>query len=161
MPSGWAASWCPFGKDGDRLWVRETWAKAGEVGDEDEYRADNPDPLGARWRSSTSMPRSYCRLILEVFGSGIQKLDSVTDAEAIAEGARHFPDLPLHDWHRDPATAPRWSMGEPETTGDCMETPALAFANYWNYRFGKGDGWPDHEAWCWAMTVRRLEATNA
>lgn len=77
---------CPFGQPGDRLWVRETWARAGEVSDVVDYRADNPDPVSARWRPSIHMPRWASRITLEITGVHIEQLERISDADALAEG---------------------------------------------------------------------------
>lgn len=52
---------CPW-RNGQELWVKETWAAAGEVGDEVEYRADNHDPKDGKWRSAMHMPHHLSRL---------------------------------------------------------------------------------------------------
>ena len=83
MPVHWP---CPYGQPGDRLWVRETWAKPGEVGDYTEYRADNDDPLGAKWRPSIHMPRHVSRLTLEVTGVRVERLQEIKPEEALSEG---------------------------------------------------------------------------
>ena len=77
---------CPFGVVGQGLWVRETWAKAGEVGDHTEYRADNPDPLSGRWRPSIHMPRWASRLSLTITDVRVQRLQDISEADAEAEG---------------------------------------------------------------------------
>lgn len=77
---------CPYGVEGDRLWVRETWAKAGEAGDAVEYRADNHDPRAARWRPSIHMPRWASRLTLAVTGVRVERLQDISESDAIAEG---------------------------------------------------------------------------
>lgn len=74
---------CPFGKPGDRLWVRETWgvnkgydsmpawmvhvAMGGDVSGCIDYRA-NPRDEGwtGEWRPSASMPRWASRITLGV-----------------------------------------------------------------------------------------------
>ena len=68
---------CPYGQPGDRLWVRETWAfgihaMAARRDDEGPfvYAADGTAQgrLGDRWRPSIHMPRSACRLVVEITG---------------------------------------------------------------------------------------------
>jgi hypothetical protein len=85
------ASVCPHGQLGDRLWVRETWAKAGEVGDEVEYRADNHDPLGAKWRPSIFMTRNKSRIDLEVTGVRVERLQDISLDDCEAEGIEFPP----------------------------------------------------------------------
>jgi hypothetical protein len=82
FPNGRAL--CPFGVPGDRLWVRETWAKGGAFY---IYAADTPcseppshntdewnAPAQDRWRPSVHMPRRACRLMLEVQAVRLERL---------------------------------------------------------------------------------------
>lgn len=173
---------CPLGGVGDHLWLRETWlegacwydpARCGPLNPYDPdfavyYRSDGElawakyvgcTRHSGGWRPSIHMPRWASRITLEITGVRVEKLAAITDADAIAEGARRFDDIPLDPWHRDPRTAPRWSMGDPATTGHCMETPRLAFGNYWNKLAGRKDGYWDEGAWVWVIEFRRLEDT--
>jgi hypothetical protein len=102
----------PYGGPGDKLWVKETWA--GEVGDEVEYRADNPDPTGGRWKPSIFMPRKASRITLEITAVRLERLQEISEEDAIAEGVERNVDDgvtywgPLGKGHVDPRVAYRW-----------------------------------------------------
>lgn len=71
---------------GDILWVRETFAM---VDGEYVYRADDETPEGwhqTAWRPSIHMPREAARLFLQVKDVWVNRLRSITDEQAIAEG---------------------------------------------------------------------------
>jgi hypothetical protein len=176
---------CPFGQPGDRLWVRETWAdltathgrhweKRNSVTGLYErgihpflwYAADGDQPeMGCGeinrepWRPSTSMPRSACRLVLEITDVRVERLQAISEADAQAEGARHFPQLPMGMASGDPC---RWSMEEPQNTDECLSTARFAFANYFCKTYGKApkglhDQRPwDANPWVWVIGFRRL-----
>jgi hypothetical protein len=89
----WAV--CPFGRPGDRLWVREGWREnghpgpAGEDVDWIEYRADfddRPDDV-AGWRSPIHMPKCAARIWLEVVNVRVERLQDITDESIVSEGA--------------------------------------------------------------------------
>lgn len=80
-------------KVGDRLWVRETFY-AYEPSDV-LYRADYPCKSSlcrcegcqqSPWRSPVCMPRWASRITLEITGLRTEKLNDITEADAIAEG---------------------------------------------------------------------------
>jgi hypothetical protein len=80
---------CPYGKPGDRLWVRETWAN-GWFGDKSQgeiyvYRADE-ELCGVTWKPSIYMPRAASRILLEVLDVHVQRLQDISANEAICEG---------------------------------------------------------------------------
>lgn len=83
---------CPYGKPGDCLWVREAWAPL-VVGNENDYlyRADHHTGLEKRdgdqkWKRSIHMPRIACRLMLEITGVRIERLQEISEEDATAEG---------------------------------------------------------------------------
>lgn len=107
---------CPFGQVGDRLWVRETWQ--GPLVDEErfedyranadkfqtpefcEYAADGgarpefcdlDDNVRQGWRPSIHMPRWASRITLEITAVRVERLQGISEADAIAEGGtKHF-----------------------------------------------------------------------
>lgn len=84
---------CPHGLPGDRLWVRETFARCA-CGKQEctalYFRADGPVVNdGAQryaWRPSIFMPRWASRITLELTAVRVERLQDMTDADAIAEG---------------------------------------------------------------------------
>ncbi len=88
---------CPYGQPGDRLWVRETWGVLHEhlLNDQHEptfWRADyNAEDFATqvlpRWRPSIHMPRSRSRIKLELTGVRVERLQDISQGDAIAEGA--------------------------------------------------------------------------
>jgi len=74
----------PYGRVGDRLWVRETF-----VIDADgmpDYRADCDSGVIA-WRPSIFMPRKLSRITLEITSVRVERLQEITEEDAIKEGA--------------------------------------------------------------------------
>ena len=95
---------CPYGVPGNHLWVRETWAqlnRADETGEIDiAHRADDwpddepsPDYKLERWRSPIYMPRWASRLTLEVVKVNVQRLQDISEEDAIKEGAPIKPPI--------------------------------------------------------------------
>lgn len=98
---------CPFGEVGDRLWVREAFAKADKGENNIAYRADEyADSF--RWTPSIHMPREASRITLEIVGVRVERLQDITDAEARAEGFKDvgaFADCwnsIYKNWHENP-----------------------------------------------------------
>lgn len=97
---------CPYGRAGDRLWVREAWAQrldrdhlngtqlyAAGVR-EAWYWADGPGRCcrtgcagaAGRVRTARFMPRWASRITLEVTGVRVERLQDISEADALAEG---------------------------------------------------------------------------
>lgn len=81
---------CPYGKPGDLLWVKETYAPA--INDY-AYKADySKDVLSERrnhglWKPSIHMPKSAARIWLQITDIKAQRLQSVNENEAEQEGS--------------------------------------------------------------------------
>src|SRR5690606_12450991 len=86
---------CPYGKPGDLLWVRETWAKLVErykdgpllyqpEGFKYVFKADNV--FMKNWKPSIHMPKAACRIWLMVEEIRVERLQDISEEDAVAEG---------------------------------------------------------------------------
>jgi len=80
---------------GSVLWVKETFATfEGAVGSGYIYRADDTHTIPIelctpdRWKSSRFMPRKAARIFLQVTDVRQERLQDITEEDAIAEGSR-------------------------------------------------------------------------
>lgn len=140
---------CPFGQPGDQLWVRETFGYRAQFFERDAaavgpvvYRADGEDQpalrgmRGDHWRPSIHMPRWACRLVLEVTDLRVERLQAISPADALAEGAMEWAseqDTPIRDL---PAGDER-----------------IAFAALWD---STGGNW-EADPWVWVVGFRVAE----
>lgn len=74
----------------DRLWARETWGFNPDHPSIPEFVCFRADPGhehdGIKWRPSIHMPRLASRITLEVTGVRVERLNAITEADAVAEG---------------------------------------------------------------------------
>lgn len=150
---------CPYGQPGDRLWVRETWAQPAALDPGPTvYRADysasvpagfeNVPPADAiAWKPSIHMPRAACRLVLEVTGLRVERLQDITYDDAIAEGM--FDPGSIRDTY-----PPTGETGE--QLGRRLKHPQRSFALLWEELNGAG-AW-DANPWVWVVEFRRIDA---
>lgn len=97
---------CPYGKIGDRLWVREAWRTTEgfdiypprdiQATTPIRYEADGawtfPDVgmtgSGGKYRPSMFMPRWASRITLEITGMRVERLNDCSETDAMAEGCQ-------------------------------------------------------------------------
>lgn len=150
-----ALSLCPYGRPGDRLWVRETWycdhmdcinkiPKDRSAHADDSpllYRADgecceqipecdHSGGHGAQWRPSIHMPRWASRITLEVTGVRVERLQKISEEDAQAEGV--------------------FSIG--------VGPPMALFFDLWRKINGPLSVAAD--PWVWVVTFKRLEVSR-
>lgn len=146
---------CPYGQPGDRLWVRETWS------DECDhhwvmYRADHraerrsggelfdacsADELRTLhvWSPSIHMPRWASRITLEVTGVRVERLQNISEADAMAEGCGMLKPYSDHWQHRDVAK---------EEYRCLWETLHPRMGETWG-----------HNPWVWVVEFKRVEGS--
>lgn len=143
---------CPYGKPGDLLWVRETWAVStiyDGVSPRDVPQcgvryAASEERLGIKDRPSIFMPRWASRLTLEITEVRVQRLEDISEQDAIAEGVVKIRDCchVIRDVDYD-------------LVGLCHTSPITPYAKLWDTLNGDKPGmaWADNP-WVWALTFR-------
>ena len=136
-------------KVGDYLYVRETWIRS-ELGY--SYRADGEEieilnlngitgffgkADGLKWHPSIHMPKSAARIFIRVTDVRVERLQDITDNQAIEEGCEGiFANV---DW---------------------VSTPRDEYIDFWNSTVKKSDldryGW-DANPWVWVIEFERVE----
>jgi uncharacterized protein YqfB (UPF0267 family) len=79
---------CPYGQPGDLLWVRESWRGVKQDFGEDryEYRATEKIDIDTKWKPSIHMPKTAARIWLEVTNVRAERLQDITEHDALQEG---------------------------------------------------------------------------
>lgn len=146
-----AAFACPYGMAWDRLWVRETFADTTDLHVDDPgwvYRATDPDwstMEGFKWRPSIFMPRAASRLNLGITGVRVERLNQISDEDAMAEGIRCYTAGDILAY-----------AVSPDSRDDAEATARMAFRALWQSING-ADSW-DANPWVWVVNFERLES---
>lgn len=139
---------CPFGRVGDRLWGREAFYDDGFTEDMEPiyvYRSDYADPSGVPWQSSSQMPKHIARIMLEIVSVRVERLQDISDADAMAEGCKAVRNH-CHVFE---------GSGY-DKAGLCHGTPKIAFGCRWDEIHGS-DSWTANP-WVWVVEFKRVDA---
>lgn len=149
---------CPYGKTGNLLWCKETWAvgkcadglKTGEL-HPGTWLFDNggcwyigycpPHPIspGGKWRSSVHMPKWASRITLKLTGVRFERLRDISEENAVACGGRsHAKGLCTEN---------------PDDYYGCWSA-RTDYRNIWKDMFGP-DSWDRNPA-TWVLEVKRV-----
>jgi len=141
---------CPYGKTGERLWVREAWAADAQVdavaprdlsrGEPILYPADGVTRTSGcsmisqgRCRPSIHMPRWASRILLEITAVRVERLQDVSEEQSEAEGVEFLRAAPDFD----------------ETL-----TAKQLYEILWDHINGAG-AW-DANPWVWVVEFKRV-----
>lgn len=142
---------------GDRLWVKETHARVGDNGDDHMacpdltrlvyYRADDVQPELSRWRPSIFMPRWASRLTLIVTDVRVERLQDISEADAIAEGIEPVTDFMPYGHH--------WKRYRDGGWNSYVDNPIASYASLWTEINGAGS-W-EANPWVCAISFRVIK----
>ena len=134
-------SFCPYGKVGDRLWVRETHSiKEYDFDYHVTYFADGETKIfksnvsgmftNKKTRPSIHMPRHFSRINLEITDIRVERVQDISGNDIEAEGVDGI-------------------------FGDSIVRKTL-FTDLWNnININRGYGW-DKNPWVWVVTFKRV-----
>ncbi|MBK0546984.1 hypothetical protein GZ027_13135 [Klebsiella pneumoniae] len=157
---------CPYGKPGDRIWVRETFCPVDDTqyGGEKwvdyratpKFEASHPagwdsapnDAEALKWRPSIHMPRWASRILLEITDVRVERLNAISEEDVDAEGfAGDYPT----------SVFPNLFPGEPKdwshlSMRDC-------YGVLWSSIYGE-ESWKAN-GWVWVISFKRVEGGAA
>lgn len=149
---------CPYGKPGDRLWVRETWQKTDFLHPSNEnygyvYKAsengkdwqENTEEW--KWKPSIHMPKAAARIWLEITDISVERLQDISKEDAITEGIE-----PVADGYKN--YMPKLSS----TSQFCWPTAYHSFQSLWESING-AESW-DLNPWLWVVKFKVLSTTG-
>ena len=150
---------CPYGKAGERLWVRETWRPHpdGQLG-KIIYRADAPDDDSKKWKPSLFMRRWASRLVVEVLKVRLERLQEISEADAIAEGILAETLPPDPDNFHPPGSYGYVTGMEPFPKGSIYPRAQEAYRDLWDKINAEGGNEWSSNPWVWVIEFRRVEA---
>lgn len=156
---------CPFGDVGDRIWVRETWARYNIDQDSHDmaYRATTPEdwPEGGRWRQSIHMPRWASRILLEITDVRVERLNTISEEDAQREGV-HTEVWDQTVVARNYADSDEFFQFWSEDMPHYVEMNQLyrsSFRSLWDSIYGE-ESWKAN-GWVWVIEFKRVEGGAA
>jgi hypothetical protein len=144
----------PYGQPGDLLWVKETHqfgnGKVYFKANLTEQVANEVSSLGAKWKPSIHMPKYASRIWLMVEDVRVERLQDITEEDAIAEGVDNWT------W-KDMATPQNW-----KDYTDPFNPPLLcatdSFESLWISINGEES--LESNPWVWVVKFRVLSNTG-
>lgn len=126
---------CPYGVPGDRLWVRESFMLT--TPETPLYKASyGPGKHVSPWAPSIHMPRWASRITLEITRVRVERVQQISEADALAEGV---------------------SPSRRDFDGDIYDFSARDnFRSLWVTINGKRAPWVSNP-WVWVLELKRCQ----
>ncbi len=154
---------CPYGKPGDQLWVRESfcYVMRDHAHDLLEGRKENnqyvfktdfnedwmkyaKEKYGYKWKPSIHMPRIASRILLEITDVRVERLQSITKQDSIAEG------IEILDGH---SNYKNYLCGNGLDYSYVKEA-RISFQSLWE-KINGTDSWHKNP-WVWVVSFKRI-----
>ena len=173
LAPSYAYARCPYGKPGDRLFVKEPWGTGTRPDpfegwrDGIEYKADEvyldehdllplysecvPDNVclddyyKAGWRSSIHMPRWASRYLLEVVSVRVERVQDIEGVNLAKEGVIERDFREIENFKPYSYDGKNWHG-----------SGRFAFAEFWDFMNKKKFGW-EVNPWVWVVEYRSIE----
>lgn len=135
---------CPYGQPGDRLWVRETWRILPDGSY--TYGANYTEEEAAinKWKPSIFMPRWASRILLEIVSVRVERLQDISEADAVAEGIERVGEM---------LGLPAW---KDYTCGTMLTSAVNSYHTLWKSINGTGS-WQANP-WVWVVEFKRIDS---
>lgn len=120
------------------------------------------------WHPSIHMPRAACRILLEITAVRIERLQDITDEQAIAEGCfftdygrvcghggsgwKEVGDCPAPEQHHPQRNG--WMWDKTTSHEQCLTAARWAFGNLWESVNGP-ESW-DANPWVWVVEFKQV-----
>lgn len=165
---------CPYGKKGDKIWVRETFTDGynstldGNIGKEekdwtqrywvfkDGGQKFNTGEIfqghqaakfvkGIKWTPSIHMPKKAARIWLEITDITIERLKDITKESAIAEGIEGVDKIKSF---KTPIEVCRMYKSYQKKSDELFKDPTTAYMTLWEKINGIGSWNKNPYVWC-------------
>ncbi len=191
---GWKS---PYGGPGDRLWVRECWGLSmNDHGHEClSYRADQGERRGPqmmrlwdpslkrwelsetespsdepeKWRSARHMPRWASRITLEVLDVRAERIQDISEADAILEGVLRSMEYPFENGELPCPDCGGLGLhgafgenyGVTEIECETCDTIIKRFRFLWDSIYANQGLGGETDPWVWAYELKLIENKTA
>ena len=178
---------CPYGKVGDKLWVRETWASVSEncllptarpiiyKASENEMIFDvgtnwKPSDFPIKWKPSIHMKKIHTRIFLEITDIRVERVQDIIGEDILAEGL-NLPEPPRNaiealpkpsgydSW--DTKRQDEWLDGAARTMyfAQCADVDDCLdiFKKLWNSIHEKHGYGWDKNPWVWVVEFKKSQ----
>lgn len=162
-----------MGSAGDRLWVKETFfdtrkfkgAPLFAAAPDFIYRADHDYRDAKRkvigchpWKPSIFMPRAASRITLEIVNVRVERLNDISESDAIAEGIKPWHAEKQVFWHNYLFESAHPKRGETITYKQhrikAYRTAVQSYESLWESINGPGS-WAENP-WVWVIEFKTL-----
>jgi len=150
---------CPYGKEGDIIWVRESFCltqpydpETYYFGYKDGWHSDKPASSKYDfsepdvWKPSIHMPKEACRIFLKITNVRVERLQDISEGDAEKEGI-NIVDFNCYenyivekDWHYNAMNQKGFHM---------IQDPIGSFASLW-VKINGEQSWNDNP-WVWVI----------